>query len=176
MEIMNYSKVSIDINNIDLIVLDFDGVLTDNYVYVDSSGNETVRCNRSDGLAFDVLRKLNKKVVILSTEKNKVVNARAEKLKVDVFNGVNEKDVELKLYCKKSGFSLKKVLYVGNDINDYLSMQLCGYSMCPSDSHKDSKQISNVVLKSSGGNGVIREILEETMGINFIKVLSNREK
>ena len=72
------------IDDIDAIILDFDGVLTDNSVYVDQNGIEQVKCSRSDGLAFDVLRKLKKPIHILSTEKNPVVLARASKLKVPV--------------------------------------------------------------------------------------------
>ena len=65
-----------------MIVFDFDGVLTDNKVYLDQDGKESVSCSRADGLAFDVLHKLHKPVYILSTEKNPVVTARAEKIKV----------------------------------------------------------------------------------------------
>jgi N-acylneuraminate cytidylyltransferase/3-deoxy-D-manno-octulosonate 8-phosphate phosphatase (KDO 8-P phosphatase) len=166
--------MDINIIDIDLIVLDFDGVLTDNSVYVDSSGNETVRCNRGDGLAFDVLRKINKPVFILSTEENKVVIERANKLKVKVLNGVSNKDSELLIFIEENGFSLEKTLYVGNDINDYLAMNMCGYSICPSDSHRDIKRISNIVLRSSGGNGVIREILEDVMRLNFIEILLDK--
>jgi 3-deoxy-D-manno-octulosonate 8-phosphate phosphatase (KDO 8-P phosphatase) len=165
----------INIFDIDVIILDFDGVLTDNNVYLDGDGNELVKCNRGDGLAFDVLRKLNKPVLILSTEQNQVVKARAKKLQVSALNSVKNKDSTLILFAKENGYSLNRTLYVGNDINDYLAMKLCGYSICPADSHKDIKNISNIVLKSSGGNGVIREILEDVMGLNFIEILSNKE-
>jgi len=164
-----------DIDDVDLIVLDFDGVLTDNSVYVDSTGNETVKCSRADGLAFDVLKILNKPVFIFSTEKNNVVVARAGKLGVEVLNGVGDKKTVLKKYCYDNEYSLDRVLYVGNDINDYEAMKLCGYSICPADSHRDIKRISNTVLTLSGGCGVIREILEDIMCLNFIEILFNKE-
>ena len=68
-------KISID--NIDAFVFDFDGVLTNNLVQMDENGTESVSCSRADGLAFDVLKKLNKPAYILSTEKNLVVSWRA---------------------------------------------------------------------------------------------------
>jgi len=159
------------INNIDLFVFDFDGVLTNNLVYVDQTGNETVVCNRSDGLAFDVLRKIKKHICILSTEKNAVVKARANKLKVPVIQGSGDKLESLKLFMKKSKLNKENIMYIGNDINDYKVMQFCGYTVCPSDSHNAIKKISNIVLKTSGGNGVARELLEDVFNLDLINIL-----
>ena len=159
------------INNIDLFVFDFDGVLTNNLVYVDQTGNETVVCNRSDGLAFDVLRKIKKHICILSTEKNAVVKARANKLKVPVIQGSGDKLESLKLFMKKSKLNKENIMYIGNDINDYKVMQFCGYTACPSDSHNAIKKISNIVLKTSGGGGVARELLEDVFNLDFIDIL-----
>jgi 3-deoxy-D-manno-octulosonate 8-phosphate phosphatase (KDO 8-P phosphatase) len=87
---MSYS-LEIQLDDIDVLVLDFDGVLTNNLVYVDQNGQETVCCSRADGLAFDALKKMKKPVYILSTEMNGTVSARANKLKVEVFQGVFDK-------------------------------------------------------------------------------------
>ena len=81
----------IDITIIDLIVFDFDGVLTDNKVQVDQNGNESVSCSRSDGLGFDVLNILQKSACIISSEKNFVVSERAKKLNIPVVQGVRDK-------------------------------------------------------------------------------------
>ncbi len=157
--------------NIDALVFDFDGVLTNNLVHLNSNGVESVTCSRADGLAFDVLRKLEKPTYILSTEKNQVVTARAKKLKIPVLQGVNNKVDSLKKMADKEGFNLHNILYVGNDLNDYQVMQLCGYTACPSDSHIRIKEISDVVLKTCGGEGVIRELLENVLGLDLIKIL-----
>ena len=85
----------ITLENIDAFIFDFDGVLTNNLVFVDQDGKELVSCNRSDGLAFDVLRKLKKPSYILSTEKNPIVSARAKKLKIQAIQGVEDKVKEL---------------------------------------------------------------------------------
>ena len=165
------SKGSINIDNLDAIISDFDGVLTDNRVYINSNGEELVSCNRSDGLAFDVLRKLGKPVYILSTEKNQVVSARAKKLNVPLIQGVKNKVESLKIITEHEKFSLNKVLYIGNDINDYHAMKICGYTVCPADGHEKIKQISNITLETKGGCGVIREVLEKVLNLDLIEIL-----
>ena len=157
--------------DIDLFVFDFDGVLTNNLVYLDQNGVESVCCSRADGLAFDVLRKLNKAVYILSTEKNSVVSSRANKLDVSVIQGVQDKEESLKSLANSLECELSKIIYIGNDVNDYNSMLICGFSACPSDSHPKIKDIANFVLSSAGGEGVIRELLEEVLCLDFIKIL-----
>ena len=160
-----------NINNIDALIFDFDGVLTNNKVYVCEDGLETVECSRADSLAFEVLKKLKKPVIILSTEKNLVVKVRAKKLKTPSIHGVDDKVKALKKLITKHKYNLDKILYVGNDLNDYLAMKLCGYTACPADSHPYIKKISDVCLSKNGGNGVVRELVEEILKINFVKVL-----
>jgi YrbI family 3-deoxy-D-manno-octulosonate 8-phosphate phosphatase len=168
---MIIKKHNVDINSIDAFIFDFDGVLTDNFVNIDQHGVESVRCSRSDGLAFDLLKKLNKKVFILSTEKNSVVSARAKKLKIPVIQGsINKVDAIYSL-VKNNNFSLKKIFYIGNDLNDYRAMKLCGYTACPIDSHPIIKQTAMYVLKAKGGDGIAREILECILQLDFIKIL-----
>ena len=159
------------LEDIDVFVFDFDGVLTNNLVHLDQNGKESVSCSRADGLAFDVLRKLDKPAFILSTENNPVVTMRAKKLKVPVVQGVADKVEAIKKLVNKNSYNLKNILYVGNDLNDYLVMQLCGYTVCPADSYPKIKEISDVVLKINGGNGVVRELLEDVLGLDFIKIL-----
>jgi len=158
-------------DNIEAFVFDFDGVLTDNLVQVHENGSESVKCSRADGLAFDVLRKLKKPVYILSTEKNPVVESRAKKLKVEAIYGVSNKVQSLKKLVDLKGYNLDNIVYMGNDLNDYNVMQLCGFSACPDDSHHKIKEISSIVLNTNGGMGVIRELLEDVFGLDFIKIL-----
>ena len=159
------------LEDINAFVFDFDGVLTNNLVHLDQNGKESVSCSRADGLAFDVLRKLDKPAFILSTENNPVVTMRAKKLKIPVVQGVDDKVEAIKKLVNKNSYNLKNILYVGNDLNDYLVMQLCGYTICPADSHPKIKEISNVVLKANGGNGIVRELLEDVLSLDFIKIL-----
>ena len=165
-------KQTILIDNIDVFIFDFDGVLTNNLVYIDQEGKEIVSCSRADGLAFDVLKKLNKKSFILSTEKNSVVAMRARKLKIPVMQGVFNKVEAIKELIEKNNYNLKNILYVGNDLNDYRVMKLCGYTACPADSHERIKNISKILLTKNGGDGVVRELLEEVLNLDFIKILN----
>ena len=159
------------LDDIDALVFDFDGVLTNNLVYLSQTGEELVACSRADGLAFDVLRKLNKPVFILSTEKNPVVAMRAKKLNIPAIQGVTDKVEAIKKLAVDNSYSLKNILYVGNDLNDYLVMQLCGYSACPADSHSKIKSVSSIILSTNGGDGIVRELLEEVLNLDFIKIL-----
>ena len=166
---MNNSLISLE--KIDAFVFDFDGVLTNNLVHLDQSGRELVSCSRADGLAFDVLHKINKPVYILSTEKNKVVEARAKKLKTPVFQGISNKVIILQELVESNAFDIDNVFYVGNDLNDFNAMKICGYAACPIDSHPKIKEISDYVLNVRGGEGVIRELVENIFKIDIMRVL-----
>jgi Low specificity phosphatase (HAD superfamily) len=147
-------------SNIKLIVYDFDGVMTDNMVYLDQDGKESVQINRSDGLGVSEIKKMGIRQLILSTEKNPVVSMRAKKLKIECLQGVDNKQIVLRDYCNQNKIQIKTVAYVGNDINDKEAMEMVGYSFCPSDAHESIKNISHYTLKSKGGGGVSREILD----------------
>ena len=160
-----------DISKVKLFVLDFDGVLTNNKVFLNEDGEEFVSCSRGDGLAFDALRKLGVKVIILSTEKNKVVSARAKKLQIEAIQGIDNKKSTLLELMKKNQLSKNEVIFIGNDINDINAMLLCDISICPSDSHQLVKEKAKVVLKSKGGESIMREVLEEHFKIDIYKLL-----
>ena len=145
---------------IKLIVYDFDGVMTDNKVYIDQNGNEMVQVNRADGLGVAEIKKMEIEQIIMSTEKNPVVSARAIKLDIPCFQGLDNKKDALLDYSKKNDIDLKNVAYVGNDINDKDAMAIAGFSFCPNDAHETIKEISDHVFKRNGGDGVIRELLD----------------
>jgi len=166
---MLHKKISLD--DFDALVFDFDGVLTNNLVHLDQDGREWVSCSRADGLAFDVLRKLEKPACILSTEKNPVVTARANKLKIQAIQGISNKVDALKDLTEEHSLELDRIFYVGNDLNDYRAMQACGYSACPADSHEMIKQLATITLKTCGGEGVVRELLEDVLELDFIEIL-----
>lgn len=122
-------------------------------------------------MAFEALKKLHKPVFIISTEKNSVVSKRAKKLNVISFTGIQDKLKKLKSIASSKNYNIAKIFYVGNDLNDYQAMKLCGYSACPSDSHNQIKLICNICLNTRGGDGVIREIIEEIFNIDIINLL-----
>jgi len=145
---------------IDLICYDFDGVMTDNIAYIDENGREMVKINRSDGLGVSEIKQLGLKQIIISTEKNPVVGQRSKKLGLTCLQGISDKTYALKRCCQKNNISLDEVAYVGNDINDLEAMKLASITFCPADAHKSIKKISDHVLKSKGGQGVVREIFD----------------
>ena len=114
------------LDKIDALVFDFNSVLTNNYVYVNSDETEFVRCSRSDGLAIHALKTLEVKNLILSTESNTVVQARANKLKIPVIQNVKNKLKALNDYCNNNSCSLDNIWYVGNDVNDINVIKGCG--------------------------------------------------
>ena len=145
------------IDNVDAFVFDFDGVLTNNLVYINQEGEELVSCSRSDGLAFDVLRKLRKPAYILSTEKNLVVSARAEKINVPVLQGTKDKAKELIILTNEKGVDIARTLYVGNDLNDFECMKSVGFPIAVADAFEEIKKVSDYTLTRNGGEGAVRE-------------------
>lgn len=147
-------------HQVDLIVFDFDGVLTDNSVFVFQDGREAVRCNRADGLAFDMFRAAEIPTFIMSTETNSVVAARAQKIKVPVVQAVTDKATEIKNLANKYKFVLDRIMFVGNDINDLPALRVVGWPVAVADSHELVKETSRITLATKGGYGVAREIAE----------------
>ena len=134
--------------------------MTNNKVYIDQNGNEMVQVNRADGLSVAEIKKMGIKQIIISTEKNPVVSARANKLEIPCLQGVTNKKSALTDYCQKNDIQILQVAYVGNDINDKDAMAIAGFSFCPADAHETIKEISDHVFKRNGGDGVIRELLD----------------
>ena len=147
--------------NLRSIIFDFDGVLTNNKVYLDENGIETVICNRADGLAFNILKKLNISLFIVSSEKNKIVKVRGNKLKVTTYHNCRDKALLLKKLSNKKMINLNSTMFVGNDINDFAAMMMCKFRVCPNDASIHIKQISNYILKINGGEGVARYLVED---------------
>lgn len=145
---------------IQLVVYDFDGVMTDNRVFVSQDGKESVAANRSDGLGVGMIRKMGIAQCILSTEVNPVVRARADKLGLEAIHGVADKATVLIELVAAKGLSLGDILYVGNDINDTDAMGLAGCKVAPSDAHPAILALADYVTDAEGGRGVIRELAD----------------
>ncbi|KAF0135235.1 MAG: sialic acid synthase [Candidatus Saganbacteria bacterium] len=147
--------------NIKLIIYDFDGVMTDNRVLIGENGEESVFVDRSDGLAISELKKLGIKQIIVSTETNPVVGARAKKLNIPFLQSQKDKKTVVKKYLQQNKIDKNRVVYIGNDINDKEVMLEVGWPIAPFNAHEEIKKISKIVLKTKGGYGVIREFLDK---------------
>ena len=150
--------MNISFSNIKVIAYDFDGVMTDNKVYVDQNGIETVQVNRGDGLGVSELKKLGYNQIIISTEENPVVTQRAKKLGVECFHGVVNKLKCLREFADSNGIKMDQVCFVGNDINDLEVMSAVGIKVCPKDAVEEILEIADIIVSKNGGDGVIREL------------------
>ncbi|MEV5613491.1 N-acylneuraminate cytidylyltransferase [Streptomyces sp. NPDC052225] len=150
--------------DIDAVVLDFDGTQTDDKVLIDSEGREFVTVHRGDGLGVAALRKSGLSMLILSTEVNPVVAARARKLKIPVLHGIDRKDLALKQWCEEQGIAPERVLYAGNDVNDLPCMALVGWPVAVASAHDIVRGAARAVTTVPGGEGAIREIASWILG------------
>jgi N-acylneuraminate cytidylyltransferase len=148
------------------VVFDFDGVFTDNRVIVSEDGKESVVCDRGDGLGLEMLRESGMRVMVLSKEKNPVVQARCEKLGIECVNGIDDKRTKLTAILKTEGIDAKNVIYVGNDVNDLECMRMVGCAAAPSDSHPEALRAAAWVLSRAGGKGAVRELCDELLRVN----------
>lgn len=152
--------MKVEFSKIKFIVFDFDGVFTDNSVIVDQNGREAVVCNRSDGIGLSRLKEIGVESMILSAEKNEVINRRAEKLDIYCVNKSKNKFIQLKKEINKRKISPEKVAYVGNDINDIECLKLVGLPIVVANAHKDVIKFGKYKTKLGGGQGAVREICD----------------
>ena len=148
------------IRKIRLLAFDFDGVFTDNMVYVLQDGTEAVRCNRSDGIGLQKLKNLGIEMVIISTESNPVVSARARKLKIRCFQNCENKHKTLESLVQELDISFDEVAFVGNDINDQPCLKQVGLPIVVSDAHPDVVPLARYQTKNLGGYGAVREVCD----------------
>ncbi|MBZ6103367.1 N-acylneuraminate cytidylyltransferase [Streptomyces olivaceus] len=151
-------------DDIDAVVLDFDGTQTDDRVLIDSDGREFVSVHRGDGLGIAALRRSGLTMLILSTEVNPVVAARARKLKLPVLHGIDRKDLALKQWCEEQGIAPERVLYVGNDVNDLPCFALVGWPVAVASAHDAVRGAARAVTTVPGGEGAVREVATWLLG------------
>ncbi|MCI0400610.1 MAG: HAD hydrolase family protein [Gammaproteobacteria bacterium] len=148
------------VQRVRLIAFDFDGVFTDNTVYVFEDGREAVRCHRSDGIGLSKLKRLGVDVVIVSTEANPVVMARSRKLGIECFQNANDKRGALAALLEKRGLSFQDVAFVGNDLNDLGCLQEVLLPIVVNNAHPDVLRYAKFRTEAPGGAGAVREVCD----------------
>lgn len=143
-----------------LIVFDFDGVFTDNMVYMFEDGREAVKCSRSEGLGLQKLKDHGIDMMVISTEENAVVATRCRKLNLPCIHGCKDKLATLIEIADKMGISMDKIAYVGNDINDITCLKQVGFPVVVHDAHHDILRFARYRTTRLGGNGAVREICD----------------
>ncbi|MEV7006891.1 N-acetylneuraminate synthase family protein [Streptosporangium sp. NPDC051022] len=149
--------------DVDAVITDFDGVHTDDRAYVDQEGRETVAVSRSDGMGISLLRRSGVKLMIMSTEHNPVVAARARKLGVPVLQGLTDKRTVLRDWLAIEGIDPARVAYVGNDVNDLGPMGEVGWPVAVPDAHPKVRAVARTVLTRPGGAGAVRELCDRVL-------------
>jgi len=145
---------------VDLVVFDFDGVMTDDRVWVDQEGHEAVAANRRDGMGIAALHKAGIPMVVLSTEPNSVVSARCRKLELPVIQGLSDKSSALRLLLQERQLDPSHVVYLGNDVNDLPCFPLVGCAVVVADAHPETIMHADIVLSLPGGHGAVRELCD----------------
>lgn len=148
------------IRTIRLIAFDFDGVFTDNMVYVFEDGREAVRCIRSDGIGLSKLTSVGVATVIISTETNPVVGARSRKLGIHCVQGCSDKRSALDNLASEMGLALAQVAFVGNDVNDLPCLVAVGLPIAVKDAHPDVLPYARYQTRTPGGHGAVREVCD----------------
>jgi YrbI family 3-deoxy-D-manno-octulosonate 8-phosphate phosphatase len=147
--------------HISAVVFDFDGVMTDNGVYLSEDGKESVRCDRGDGWGIARLRDAGIRLAVMSSEENPVVRARCEKLELECFHGLGHgKFGQFTAWCKQHDLRLEDTVYVGNDANDLDCIAAAGLGVVPADAHRSARQVADLVLSAEGGKGAVRELCD----------------
>ena len=150
-----------------LFALDFDGVFTDNRVFVDDTGREMVACDRGDSLGLKMIREKRPdiKVVVISKETSGVVKARCDKLKIQALTGIDDKATALKELMAREGVSARETAFIGNDLNDLECIRLAGIGIAVADAVDEARKAADYVTRQRGGQGAIREVADIILGI-----------
>lgn len=152
---------------IDLIVLDVDGCLTDGKIIYTNSGDETKNFNVKDGLAITSWIKLGHKAAIITGRRSELVERRAKELGIThLHQGVKDKAALLQQLSSELGIPLRNIAAIGDDLNDYKMLSIVGISFTPNNGSRHLKNMVKKVCEADGGEGAVREMIEELFEIN----------
>ena len=152
-----------DFSGVQAVVMDFDGVHTDDRAHIHQDGTETVQVSRADGMGVRLLRLAGIPMMIISSEENPVVTRRAEKLQVSVVQGTYDKLTGLDAWLSEIGVQRERTLYIGNDINDLDCLNAVGYPVAVANSDPRAIEAACYVTTKPGGAGAVREIADQVL-------------
>jgi YrbI family 3-deoxy-D-manno-octulosonate 8-phosphate phosphatase len=149
-----------DVRGVELVAMDFDGVMTDNRVLTDQDGRESVWANRADGWGIARLREAGVEVIVISTEANSVVAARCRKLEVECLQGCADKLGALQDVARQRGLEAPAIAYIGNDVNDLECLEWVGTAFVVADADPAARAVAHHVTRAPGGHGAVREVCD----------------
>ncbi len=156
-----------DLHNINTIVLDYDGVLSDGTIYLHPNGEALRTANVKDGYAMQLAIKKGYRLIVISGGTGQTTYDRLSILGLtDIYLGVKDKKEKLLALMKEYDLKNENVLYVGDDIPDLNAMHLAGVCCCPKDAAVEVKEIADYVSDKKGGRGCVRDILEQVMKLH----------
>jgi len=150
----------IDLTAVRFAVFDFDGVFSDNRVWTNDRGEESVACFRGDTMGLRRLDEVGVEYLILTSETNDAVAARARKMRADIIKGVEDKLPVLHTEVERRGLSLAETSYIGNDVNDAECLAVVGLPVVPADAWDEVVPLARLVLTRNGGHGCVRELCD----------------
>jgi YrbI family 3-deoxy-D-manno-octulosonate 8-phosphate phosphatase len=147
---------------IEMIVFDFDGVITNNLVWTDQDGREMVASSRSDGMMTRQLHEAGVQALVLSSESNPVVAARAKKMGLEAISGIgiHAKGEKMREVLAQKKIDAGNVIFVGNDINDLPCFEVAGWAVAVADAYPEVLRAADYILGKNGGHGAVREVCE----------------
>jgi len=155
-----------DLPNITTLIFDYDGVLTNGVVLITNSGDQLRTGHVKDGYALQLAIKSGYRIAVISGGYSESMRHRCNALKLqDVFLGVENKLEVFETYLKDHNLTPEEVLYMGDDIPDYEVMRRAGMPVCPADAAEEIRQISRYISHSRGGEGCVRDVIEQVMKV-----------
>ena len=154
------TSLSFNSSRIQALLMDFDGVLTDNFVYTTSTGDEFVKTSKFDSFGLSLVKDKNIFLAVISSEHSPVVMHRCNKLSIPCYHKITDKVATAIHIAEMNNFSLDNAIFVGNDLNDLPLLNLVGHPIIVSDAHPQLFDYSFNVTSSKGGNGALREIID----------------
>ena len=158
------------IKKIKLVAVDVDGVLTDGGMYYSSKGDIMKKFHVRDGMSVSILKRNTIPTVIITKERNQIVKQWSSKMNIDrLFDGIKNKEKIVPKLCKLYSLSENNIACIGDDVNDLEILKRVGFSITPKDGNLEVKKIVDCICKSSGGEGVLREICDLVISVKFGK-------
>ena len=158
---MNNQKLNIP-QTVKMVITDFDGIVTDNCVYIDSNGGMTRKLNFKDIMAFSILKKQGYKIGIISGESNSAIDILNDKFNLDeIHTNIRKKLDVLKSIIEKYNLKPNEYIYIGDDINDIEALEFAEIKITVPDAVEKVKNINGIQITSAkGGNGAFREVTD----------------
>lgn len=163
---MNHKNYKTLLKNVSAFVFDVDGVMTNGQIMITTEGEMYREMNTRDGFAIKCALERDYKIAIISGGTNEGVRKRLETLGVDkVYLGIHKKDIAFDDFLKTYNIDPEEVLCMGDDVPDLSVLKKVGVATCPQDAVSDVKKIVDYVSHKKGGDGCVREIIEQVMRV-----------